>query len=248
MGFDVQMIFDHRGTALPVSYTFPSQQAYLDAKSGVNPKGYTTFSQTIGTPNFDMNNSLASWFVQDDFKLKPNFKVLYGVRHDMYLYNSGIPGSPYSETFNRDMNNLAPRAGFAWTLDQKTVVRGSTGINYDQPLLAIIEGAYTSSGLPARTTSFNLPTSPFAPNFPGDLSSIPPTIVQVSSTVEGMSPDFVTARTWQNNITVERQLGKDYSFSVGVRHSRGYDLPVIYGREPGRRHAGAVPRGRPRRL
>ena len=94
--------------------------------------------------------------------------------------------------------------------------------------LAIIEGAYTSSGLPARTTSFNLtPASPFAPNFPGDLSSIPPTIVQVSSTVEGMSPDFVTARTWQNNITIERQLSKDYSFSVGVRHSRGYDLPVI---------------------
>jgi hypothetical protein len=228
MGFDVQMIFDHRGTALPVSYTFPNVQAYLNAKSGVNPKGYTTFNQTIGTPNFDMDNSLASWFVQDDFKVKPNFKVLYGVRHDMYLYNKGIAGSPYSATFNRDMNNLAPRAGFAWTLDQKTVIRGSSGINYDQPLLAIIETAYTNSGLAARTTGFNLgPTSPFAPNFPGDLSSIPPNVVQVSSTVQGMAPDFVSARTWQNNVTLERQLGSNYSVSIGVRHSRGYDLPVI---------------------
>jgi hypothetical protein len=94
MGFDAQMIFDHRGTALPVTYTFPNQQAYLDAKSGVNPKGYTTFTQTIGTPDFDMDNSLASWFVQDDFKIKPNFKILYGVRHDMYLYTHGIEGSP----------------------------------------------------------------------------------------------------------------------------------------------------------
>ncbi len=228
MGFDAQMIFDHRGTALPVSYTFPNQQAYLDAKSGLKPFGYTTFSQTIGTPDFDMNNSLASWFVQDDFKLKSNFKILYGVRHDMYLYTHGIEGSPYSQTFNRDMNNLAPRVGFAWTLNPKTVIRGSSGINYDQPLLAIIEGAYTSSGLAARTTSFNLtPASPFAPAFPGDLSSIPPTIVQVSSTVEGMAPDFVTAKTWQNNITVERQLGSNYSVSIGVRQSRGYDLPVI---------------------
>ena len=127
-----------------MSYTFPNQQAYLDAKSGLKPFGYTTFSQTIGTPDFDMNNSLASWFVQDDFKLKANFKILYGVRHDMYLYTHGIEGSPYSQTFNRDMNNLAPRVGFAWTLNPKTVIRGSSGINYDQPLLAIIEGAYTS--------------------------------------------------------------------------------------------------------
>ena len=126
------------------------------------------------------------------------------------------------------MNNLAPRAGFAWTLNPKTVIRGSSGINYDQPLLAIIEGAYTSSGLAARTTQVNLtPGNAFAPNFPNDLSSIPPSIVQVSATVEGMDPDFVTARTWQNNITVERQLGNEYSVSFGVRQSRGYDLPVI---------------------
>jgi hypothetical protein len=228
MGFDVQWIFDHRGTALPVSYTFPSVQAYLDAKSGANPRSYTNFSQTIGNPDFNMDNALASWFVQDDWKLTPNIKMLYGVRHDMVLYNEGIPGSPYSETFNRDYNNLAPRLGMAWTLDDRTVIRGSTGLNYDQPLLAIIENAYENSGLPARTTGFTLtPASPFAPDFPNDLSQIPPTVVQVSSTVQGMAHDFVTAKTWQNNITYERQLGRNYSASIGFRHSRGYDLPVI---------------------
>lgn len=227
-GFDLQWVFDHRGTALPVTYTFPSVQAYLDAKSGVNPKSYTQFSQTIGTPNFEMDNTLASWFVQDDFKVSSNVKVLYGVRHDLYLYNKGIPGAPYNSTFNRDYNNIAPRAGFAWTIDARNVIRASTGINYDQPLLAIIERAYAASGLAARTTSFNLtPGSNFAPNFPNDLSSIPPNVVQVSSTVEGMAPDFITARTWQNNLTWERQLGNDYAVSVGVRHSRGYNLPVI---------------------
>ena len=82
-----------------------------------------------------------SLFVQDDWKLTPDFKLLYGVRYDYYAYPDGIPGSPYSEAFPRDGNNFAPRAGFAWTLgaDRKTVVRGSSGLNYDQPLLAIIE-------------------------------------------------------------------------------------------------------------
>ena len=228
LGFNLQMIHDERGTALPVQYTFPSVEAYLAAKNGTNPFGYTTFSQTLGNPDFEMNNSTLSWFVQDDWKVGSNLKVLYGLRHDLYLYDKGIPGSPYSESFNRDYNNLAPRVGFAWTLNERNVIRGNSGINYDQPLLAIIERAYTNSGLPARTTSFNLqPTSPFAPAFPNDLGEIPPGVSQVSSTVEGMADDFVTARTWQNNITWERQVGTNYAISLGFRQSRGWDLPVI---------------------
>jgi hypothetical protein len=228
MGFNGQWIFDHRGTALPVSYTFPTVQAYLDAKSGVNRRGYTTFTQTLGNPDFNMDNSTASWFVQDDWKATPNLKLLYGARHDLYLYKKGIEGSPYSATFNRDYNNIAPRLGVAWTLNDRTVIRASTGINYDQPLLAIIEGAHENSGLAARTTGFSLnPTSPSAPDFPNDLRALPPTIVQVSSTIQGMAKDFVTARTWQNNVTYERQLGTSYALSVSLRQSRGYDLPVI---------------------
>ncbi|HEY0873630.1 MAG TPA: TonB-dependent receptor [Vicinamibacterales bacterium] len=228
VGFNLQMIHDERGTALPVTYTFPSVEAYLAAKNGTNPRGYTSFSQTLGNPNFEMNNATFAWFAQDDWKLGPDFKVLYGVRHDMYLYEKGIPGSPYSEKFNRDYNNLAPRLGVAWTINDRNVIRGNTGLNYDQALLAIIERAFTNSGLPARTTSFNLqPTSPFAPDFPHDLREIPPGVSQVSSTVEGMAPDFVTAKTWQNNITWERQVGTDYALSLGFRHSRGWNLPVI---------------------
>jgi hypothetical protein len=228
VGFNLQMIHDERGTALPIQYTFPSVEAYLDAKNGINPRGYTQFSQTIGNPDFEMNNATLAWFAQDDWKLGPNVKVLYGVRHDMYLYEKGIPGSPYSEKFNRDYNNIAPRLGVAWTINDRNVIRGNSGLNYDQPILAIIERAFTNSGLPARTTGFNLqPTSPFAPDFPHDLSEIPPGISQVSSTVEGMAPDFVTAKTWQNNITWERQVGTDYALSLGFRHSRGWNLPVI---------------------
>jgi hypothetical protein len=228
LGFDAQWIFDHRGTALPVTYTFPSVQAYLNARSGVNPRGYTTFAQIVGTPDFDMNNATASWFVQDDYRLSSNVKVLYGIRHDLTFYSKGIEGSPYSQTFNLDNNNLAPRVGFAWTLNDRNVIRASSGINYDQPLLAIIERAYVSSGVAARTATVSLnPTSPNAPAFPNNLAAIPANALQASTTIEGMAPNFVTARTWQNNVTWERQLGDAYAFSVGVRHSRGWDLPVI---------------------
>jgi hypothetical protein len=229
-GFDVQWVDDHRAVPLPATYTFPSVAAYLAAQSGANPRGYTTFAQTIGNPVFDMNNSMFSLFAQDDVKLSSDLKLLFGARYDYYLYPKGIDGAPYNATFNRDRNNIAPRAGFAWTIgaDKKAVLRGSTGLMYDQPLLAIIENAYSNSGLAQRSTGVSLnPGSPNAPNYPNTLAGLPPGTVQVSSTVQGMASDFVTARTWQNSLTYERELWKDFSGSVGYRYTRGWDLPVI---------------------
>lgn len=228
-GFNAQWIYDERVTPLRAVYTFPTVEAYLAARSGSNPRGYTNFTQAVGDPVFEMNNTTFAWFVQDDWKITPNIKALYGVRHDLYLYEKGIPGSPYSERFNRDYNNLAPRFGMAWTINERNVVRGNTGLNYDQPILAIVERAFNASGLPSKVNNFtNLaPTSPLAPDFPNDLSALSESTVQTASTLEGMAPDFVTAKTWQNNITWERQLGTNYALSLGLRHSRGWNLPVI---------------------
>ena len=229
-GFDLQWVDDHRAVPLPATYTFPSVAAYQAAESGANPRGYTTFAQTIGNPVFDMNNSMFSFFAQDDVKLSADLKVLFGARYDLYMYPKGIDGAPYNSTFHRDTNNIAPRAGFAWTMgaDKKAVLRGSSGLMYDQPLLAIIENAYSASGLANRTTPVSLnPGSPNAPNYPNTLAALPPGQVQVSSTVQGMAPDFQTARTWQNSITYERELWKNFSGSLGYRYTRGWDLPVI---------------------
>ena len=229
-GIDYQWIDDHRAVPLPATYTFPSVAAYQAALSGVTPRSYTTFAQTIGNPIFDMKNSMLSAFVQDDLKVNADLKILFGVRYDLYMYPKGIEGSPYSATFNRDANNLAPRAGFAWTLgaDKKAVLRGNTGIMYDQPLLAIVENAYTNSGLAQRSTSVSLnPTSPNAPAFPNTLAGLPPGTVQISSTIQGMTADFVSARTWQNSLTYERELWRDFSGSIGYRYTRGWDMPVI---------------------
>lgn len=225
-GIDYRFIDDHRAVPLPATYTFPSVAAYLAAKSGANTKGYTTFAQTVAIePEFDMTNAGFSAFIQDDWKVTPNFKFLYGVRYDLNLYNKGIAGSAYSETFNRDANNFAPRAGFAWTLDDqgKSVLRGSSVVLYDQMLLAIIEQAYANSGNPRRVAVSLAPTAANAPSFPNVLQTASGT----QSTIFAMAPDFVSGRTWQSNLTYERALGNNYSFSIGGIYARGYDMPVI---------------------
>ena len=225
-GIDYSFVDDTREVPLPATYTFPNVAAYLAAKSGANTKGYTNFQQTVAIESgFDMTNGGFSAFVQDDWKVTPNFKFLYGVRYDLNLYNKGIAGSAYSETFNKDANNFGPRAGFAWTMDEqgKSVLRGSSVVMYDQMLLAIIEQAYSNSGNPRRVSVTLSPTAANAPSFPNVLQ----TATGTQSTIFAMSPDFVSGRTWQNNITYERAVGTNYSASVGVMYARGWSMPVI---------------------
>ena len=40
------------GASLVTLYTFPTVPAYLAAKSGANPLGYSTFEQFFGEPSF----------------------------------------------------------------------------------------------------------------------------------------------------------------------------------------------------
>lgn len=225
-GVDYSFVKDDRSVPLPATYTFPNVAAYLAAKSGAAPKGYTNFTQTVALePDFDMTNGGFSAFIQDDFKVTPNFKLLYGVRYDLILYNEGIAGSPYSETFNRDGNNFAPRAGFAWTLDEqgKSVLRGSSVVMYDQMLLAIVEQSYENSGNPRRISVNLQPSAANAPSFPAVLTTASGT----QSTIFTMSPDFVSGRTWQSNIAYERALGTNYSGSIGFMYAKGDSMPVI---------------------
>ncbi len=226
VGFDYSFIDDTREVPLPATYTFPSVAAYLAAKSGANPRGYTSFAQTVAIEDgFDMTNGGLSAFIQDDWKVTPNFKFLYGVRYDLNLYNKGIPGSAYSETFNKDANNFAPRAGFAWTLDEqgRSVLRGSSVVMYDGMMLAIIEQSYNNSGNPRRVSVSLAPTAVNAPSFPNVLQTASGT----QSTIFTMSPDFVSARTWQSNIAYEKALGTNYTMSIGGMYARGWDMPVI---------------------
>ncbi|MEZ5319678.1 MAG: hypothetical protein R2752_19915, partial [Vicinamibacterales bacterium] len=218
---------------LAATFTFATVDDYLAARAGTAPKSWTGFSQTIGEPTFDMSNTLLSWFVQDDWKVTPDFKLLYGVRYDLYMYPDGIANAPfaYSQSFNRDANNFAPRAGMAWTLgaDKRTVLRASTGLMYDQPLLAIIEQSYANDGNPQRVTVSLTPGSPGAPDFPSTLSDLPNgySIALSNRTIFAPAPDFVTGRTWQNSVQIERAFLDKYTASIGVIYNRGYDLPVI---------------------
>jgi hypothetical protein len=231
VGLDFQFIDDSRSNDLFATYTFASTAAYLAAKSGANPYSYVSFSQGLGDPTISYSQSYYSFFAQDDWRLRPNFKLLFGLRYDLFKVPEAITTSPYgpSRDFRVDGNNFAPRAGFAWSLgsDQRTVVRASIGIMYEPPLGAFYEDALLENGSP-KLLSVNLsPTSTGAPAFPGTLANLPPGVTP-SRSIRAVASDFNTQYAWLSNVQMEHALTSDLSFAVGYVNSTGRNLPLLY--------------------
>jgi hypothetical protein len=226
-GFDWQHIYDERTNAPQFVYTFPTVAAYLAAKSGASPFGYTNMSQLTGNLGFNMTTNVFSTFVQDDWQIAPALKILYGVRYDLYRYPSGIADAPLAQShgFNVDKNNFGPRIGVAWSVDDQTVVRASTGIMYDQPILGGYEQAISQSAAPSLALPFSYSgTTPGAPAFPNAVAAGPTVTPNALWTVD---PGFVVAHTWQSNVQVERALGRDVTVSIAGMYAKGSDLPVV---------------------
>ena len=230
-GFDVQYVDDFRRNNLFQLYTFPTVDAYLAARSGTNPRSYSTFQQLVGNPEVAYHSTFVSLFVQDDLRLSARFKILYGVRYDLFKVPEARPfaANPLSNDFKVDKNNFGPRAGFSWTLDQsaRTVLRASSGIMYEPPLINFYEDAIQRNGDPRVLTATLNPTSAGAPAFPATLSDLPPGFVRPQQSIVAIDRDFSTQYTVLSNVQLERALTSDFSVSLGYVNSLGRHMPAL---------------------
>jgi hypothetical protein len=228
LGGAVQAVHDTRTQTQFQLYTFPSVDAYLAAKSGASPFGYTTFAQFFGQPSYEYNTRAYSVFAQDDWRLRPNIKLLYGLRYDLYAPPAGVANAPLasSQSFPRDKNNVQPRVGLVYAIgaDGLTVVRANSGLMYDQPINAMYEQAIINDGTAFRASSSFQPNQTGAPAFPNVLSS---GVGTPSNTAWTVDPAFQIARMWQSNVQVERGFGTDFSATLGVSYTRGTNLPLV---------------------
>jgi Carboxypeptidase regulatory-like domain len=142
---------------------------------------------------------------------------------------AGVGGSPRG-AFNPDPNNIMPRLGVAFLLNDRTVMRGGVGIFYAQ-----VWDEPGATGF-SQQTSFNflsgtgqgIPDVDIRDPFPDGL--VPAsrertnTIGQPSFNV--FNPDRRIPYVWQYSFEIQRQLPWDMLFSTGAVGSSSRALPL----------------------
>jgi len=122
-----------------------------------------------GHPKLDFANENFSFFVQDDWKVRPRFTLNLGLRYDVSTVSREKEGrlqnfdlttlsfTPLGQKLHDvDKNNFGPRVGFAFDVfgNQKTVLRGGYGIFYNRELPASFGSPHANTFHPISVNVF----------------------------------------------------------------------------------------------
>jgi hypothetical protein len=215
-GVSAQHILDVQLGDTYSQYTFPTIQSYLNAESGANPFGYSTFKSSIGTIGAGYHSLFWNLFVQDSWQMRPNLVITYGVRYDRFQAPDAPANEPfaYSQKFRTPGANFSPRLGIAWTVTPKTVLRVNSGVFYEAPPTNLWYNALSNNGSNQAFIASFSPTSPSAPAFPQVFNALSTSFTRTAS-ITAVTPNFKNAYTFNSSFQIEQQLTANDSLTVG---------------------------------
>ncbi len=210
---------------------------------GGAPDGnFFTLALTGDTHRTTYNNG-ASFFVQDDFRLKSNVTLNLGVRWEYFgpiseknklLSNLGKDGQlamvgtdGLNGAYERDLNNFAPRIGIAWSVSSKTTLRAGYGVYHDYvPQHLMLASFEPSAGIatnpigPKSVTALGFDSNVFNGTNSGPVYTLssPPFNIFVTPR------KFPTPYTQNWNFNIQEQLTKAAALELGYVGSKGTKL------------------------
>jgi Carboxypeptidase regulatory-like domain/TonB-dependent Receptor Plug Domain len=215
--------------------TFPDLSTFLQ---GFPDSGKITQGDSK-RHSFENNHG---FYLQDSFRWTNRLTVNYGMRWDYFgvvgekndLFYRFDPASgnvvPAGQLYNKDLNNFAPRIGFAYDVTGKghTVVRGGWGLFYDAFAQDIFLGhvPYNCAFCPGPAyTGFGPGAIQSAGANAGPLTAGTPVFSGFSGLGDffGTDKNIRTPYTQNFNLNVQQQFGKAF-VQVGYVGARGTKL------------------------
>ena len=197
-----------------------------DWKNSYLPSQRVNFSEAL-------DHNYYGLFAQDQWRLRHNLTINYGIRYDV---ESGL-----SKQINPHYNGIQPRIGFAYSPEGKTVIRTGFGIFDDRYNLSFLLNTYNErpviipgETLPGIQKGANTGTSVLNQFTPGPLglpSQVAATLVTTGhfpdQYITGPCPPSCTAGVGmvehnskipyseQANLEIDREIGRGLTVSVG---------------------------------
>lgn len=221
-----------------------------------------TVNLPVGQPSFGRNNRYNEWslYVQDSWRLSSRLTINLGLRYEYYgtqhntdpnldsnFYPSSnsnpflsivegqvftTPKSPIGKLWANDLNNFAPRIGFAWdpTGNRKFSVRGGYGVSYERNFgnvtFNVIQNPPNYAVI-ALTAPGDLPSMPIYTSIAGPLAGTSGSKALPPVSLRAVDPSIrnAYAHTWSGS--VERQWGGGLITAVEYSGSKGEKLYTI---------------------
>lgn len=177
------------------------------------------------------------FYAQDEIQVRPNFKATIGLRMDVPFFGeTALRNENAEKLFFRNSESVfvnfrtdalpdpnilwSPRVGFNWDVfsNQKTQVRGGTGIFTGRPAYVWISNQVGNNGMltgfEQRDTRAATPTSPAAPLVnrpfnpdpnaykPAEVNGTPASSYELALT----ETDFKFPQVWRSNIGIDQQV------------------------------------------
>lgn len=168
-------------------------------------------------------------YIQDDWKVTRNLTLNLGLRYDFYQApndsrgHSGVfipaTNTVRPGTFNQDYTDFAPRLGLAYSLNNRTVLRGGYGIYYSMFMFNEVQF------LLAHPPNFTLQVNNFAINDPTTIDNV----FKAPTGGSAMTPfttglDMPTPRIQQWNFAVQHAFRHDWSATIAYLGNKAVHL------------------------
>jgi hypothetical protein len=247
-------VYNYFGTAQSAFSGWVADITGTNLGDGLTGRHWSLFTMSTdpitgkGKDDFWMKDP--SGFFEDTWKVRKNLTLTLGMRYEVQL----IPQPPrpnlntplttyYSSTINIDSNNFAPRIGASWQLTKGMVLRTGYGIFYAMTPgsawynIRVENGVYQQQyGLaPSQIPGLTFPNvifNPSAPIMPAPFAgALTPQVTliappQAGQIVHGLDPKFVDPLVHEGDVTFEKELPGNMSFTAAYVVSRGLRLPI----------------------